>query len=459
MIIMGKALLLKALKGEVTERPAWVPFVGVHGAKLIDVPAKDYLRDSNLIVSGLTKAIELYQPDGIPIAFDLQLEAEILGCKLVWADDTPPSVSTHPLSAEESKTLKDLPAFDISAGRFPLVLDAVRRIRRNVGDDIALYGLICGPFTLALHLLGNDIFLQMFDEPEYVQEVLDYCAEVGRTAAMAYREAGCDVIAIVDPMTSQISPSHFKEFVMKPVNAIFDTVRASGGYSSFFVCGDATRNLELMCQTNCDNLSVDENISLANLRDMARANGKSFGGNLKLTTVLLMGTPAQSRKHAVECFDIGGTQGYVLAPGCDLPYNVPAENLTAVAEIVHDEYKREVARTMQPEESADTFDDIVLPDYSSTPGVTVDVITLDSEACAPCQYMVAAAQKAAAMIDGTVVVREHKIKSREGVGMMCKLGVQNLPTICIDGVQAFVSIIPDIDTLRDRIAERLAKKR
>ena len=47
-------------------------------------------RKKNMI-SGLNKAIELYKPDGIPVSFDLQLEAEILGCKLNWAKENPPA--------------------------------------------------------------------------------------------------------------------------------------------------------------------------------------------------------------------------------------------------------------------------------------------------------------------------------------------------------------------------------
>jgi uroporphyrinogen decarboxylase len=34
-----KNLLLKALRGEITERAPWVPFVGVHGGALVGVDA------------------------------------------------------------------------------------------------------------------------------------------------------------------------------------------------------------------------------------------------------------------------------------------------------------------------------------------------------------------------------------------------------------------------------------
>ena len=52
----GKELLLEALRGGETPRPAWLPFVGCHGGKLIGRSAAEYLRSADLIVEGLKKA-------------------------------------------------------------------------------------------------------------------------------------------------------------------------------------------------------------------------------------------------------------------------------------------------------------------------------------------------------------------------------------------------------------------
>jgi len=71
----GKDVLMRALMNEETARPAWVPFVGCHGGALIGVPADEYLRSADLIAQGLLRADELYAPDGLPITFDLQMEA------------------------------------------------------------------------------------------------------------------------------------------------------------------------------------------------------------------------------------------------------------------------------------------------------------------------------------------------------------------------------------------------
>jgi uroporphyrinogen decarboxylase len=432
-----------------------LPFVGCHGGYLIGKTAAEYLRSREAIVAGLRKAAELYRPDGLPVMFDLQMEAEALGCHLRWAEDVPPSVVSHPL---ETGTLEDLPPFDPSAGRFPVALGAMDDLRAAWKGSIALYGLVCGPFTLALHLRGNMIFLDMFDDPDGVRRLLEYCAGVSERAAAAYLDHHADVVAFVDPMTSQISPEHFTEFVAPALNRTFDAVRKRGGLSSLFVCGDVSRNLEAMAHTRADNLSVDEQIAIPDLRRFCEAGKKSFGGNIKLTTVLLLGTSDDARREAITIMDQAGPKGFVLAPGCDLPYAVPPENLRAVADMVHDPYAREAARATVHAASSDRFEDITIPDYAESDGVVLDVITLDSTSCAPCQYMMEAVQRAAKASGARCFINEHKIKVRQGIGMMVKLGVRNLPTICIDGEVKFASIIPDAHTLVAAILEAAKAK-
>jgi uroporphyrinogen decarboxylase len=456
-MITGKELVFAALRRETVSRAPWVPFVGVHGAFLLGVSSTDFLKSADLIVQGQTRAAELYRPDGLPIVFDLQLEAEALGCELAWADDVPPSVISHPL--QTSADAVHLPPLDFNAGRYPVVREASRRLAATLGANTALYGLITGPFTLLSHLRGSELFLDMLTDPEGVKSAMDWCADAAIAAAGFYLRNGADVIAVVDPMTSQISSAHFDEFVGPYVNKVFDAVRGKGGFSSLFVCGDATRNLEVMCRTRCDNVSVDENIPLVQLREHAAHFHKSYGGNIRLTTVLLMGSEDDAKLDAIRCFDEGLGPGFILAPGCDLPYATPEANLRAVASMALDPYQRDVARVSARASAVDSFEDIVLPDYAAEEAVVIDCITLDSSACAPCQYMVDAAVRAAERASVPVHVHEHKIKNRNGVGMMCRLGVKNIPTICIDGVAKFVSIMPDIDTLVAAIEARHREKK
>ncbi len=453
----GKERVLAAMKLQQVDRTPWVPFVGVHGGKILGFSASEFLKSSDKMVAGVQAAIERYQPDGIPVAFDLQIEAETFGCELNWSDDTPPAVTSHPLSSGVSLDKISVPTRD--DGRIPLVLQATRELRQ-ANPDIALYGLITGPFTLALHLMGTDIFMKMFDAPEEIAATMEFCTATCNALSEYYIEAGCDIVAVVDPMTSQIGPDQFKEFVGPSASAVFDFIHEKGAMSSFFVCGHAEQNLHVMCDCKPDNVSVDENIPLDTIKDICLGRGVSFGGNMQLTTVLLLGKPIDAQRNAIECMEIGGEKGFILAPGCDLPFDTPVENLEAVTKVVHDPYERDAIKAMAVEEvSQDLLD---MSDYGQSDKVIVDIITLDSEACAPCQYMVESVKQIAPEFEGIVEWREHKIKYRESLVFMTSLMVRNIPTICIDGQIRFVSRIPARDELlkavRDRILEKMRIK-
>jgi uroporphyrinogen decarboxylase len=453
----GLELLKKAFALQPVERVPWVPFVGVHGGFITGVDAETYLKSAEKIVAGVGKAIEDYQPDGIPVVFDLQVEAEILGCRLQWAPHNPPAVISHPLA--EGVFLNDLRIPEISDGRIPVMVDAVKQLRGKY-PQVALYGLITGPFTLALHLMGTDIFIKLFEAPDEVNEVMAFCTKVGLKMSEYLMDAGCDVIAVVDPMTSQIDPLTFETFVTPYVSEIFNDIREKGKLSSFFVCGHAQQNIEAMCDCRPDNVSIDENIPLDFVKEIALKKGISFGGNLKLTVVLLMGNEDDARDDALACLDLGGKTGFILAPGCDLPMETPPANIKAVTELVHDPYKQDVVRELEKREnSLEVFN---MRDYGQADKVIVDIITLDSESCAPCQYMVEAVKKVAPQFEGVVEWREHAIKKMDAVTFMSSLMVKNIPTICIDGKIAFVSKIPPkgdlIAAIQKRINEKLKLK-
>ena len=71
----GKELVRAALQFQKVERIPWVPFTGVHVAKLLGMDAESYLKDPDAIVKGVVAAAERYKADGVCSVFDLQAEA------------------------------------------------------------------------------------------------------------------------------------------------------------------------------------------------------------------------------------------------------------------------------------------------------------------------------------------------------------------------------------------------
>lgn len=438
-----------------TPRVPWVPFTGVHIGSLKGLTATELLQSTDALVECSEEANRRYQPDGQPVVFDLQIEAEILGCELKWADDAPPSVISHVL-ADGYEALSDLKVPGREDGRLPIVLEAMERLKKSIGAETALYGLVVGPFTLAMHLRGTNLFLDMFDNPEKVQELVGFCGKVVRTVSGYYIRAGMDVIAIVDPMISQISAEHFQQFVSKEATRTFDFIRQQGVKSSYFVCGNAGPLLEVMAQCRPDGISVDENVDMKKARAVADEYGISYGGNIPLTTVMLLGDQVDNMKAALELIEQCGGPGYILSPGCDMPYGVKPENVAAITLAVSDPEKARQFVDNNPKEEMPEVE-IELPDYDNLPRPLVEVITLDSATCPPCKYMVDATREVARMLDGAIDWVEYKITEKENVARMQKLGVTNVPTIVINGKPTFVSHIPDLATYKREIEKVLSK--
>lgn len=449
-----KDVLFSILRHEKAARAAWVPFAGVHAGALVGADATKTLTDEDTLVAALLEVNRLYTPDGQPVVFDLQLEAEALGCELVWAAYAPPSVKTHPLQDTMHVPCRCTLPTDKSA-RIPMVLSAMRRVKSAVGDSTALYGLVCGPFTLASHLRGNDLFMDLYDDEDYVDELLDYCAECARRMAGYYVEAGMDVIALVDPLVSQISAAHFERFLHKPYTELFKHIRGLNVFSSFFVCGDATRNIEGMCKTRPDSISVDENIELAAAKAITDRYRIAIGGNIPLTSVMLHGTQQDNMQYVVGLQDrLGSADGLIVSPGCDMPYATPVENVVGAAQAV---LHREETRAMAANYTPATFElPVELPDYTHLPRPLVEVFTLDSATCAACAYLFAAANEAKAYYGERIDLVEYKFTVKENIARCMKMGVKNLPAIYINGNLRFSSLIPNRDELRAAIEEALS---
>lgn len=442
----GLQLIRAVLDHKPAPRVPWVPFAGAHAGKLIGVNARQVLSDEDTLVRALLEVNRLYRPDGQPVMFDLQVEAEILGCGLLWSDDGPPSVSSHPL-AETTDIPSRIPRRD--EGRLPLALGAMRRMRGEVGGKTALYGLITGPFTLASHLRGTEIFMDMMMEPDYVHRLLAYANKVAAAVAGYYIEAGMDVIAVVDPLISQISPVHFAEFMEKPFGELFAGIAELGAYSSFFVCGNATANIEPMCKTRPHSISVDENVSLAKAKAITDRYGIVIGGNLPLTTVMLLGNQQDNMKAVLDLMDSLTPGNWIAAPGCDMPYDTPIENCVAAGQAVREP---EQARAMVAGYAAEDLKfEGELPDYKNLKRPLIEAFTLDSATCAACTYMYAAASDAVKRLGGAADLVEYKYTVRQNIARCGAMGVKQLPSLYINGELAYSSIIPAVDELVEKI--------
>ena len=265
-----------------------------------------------------------------------------------------------------------------------------------------------------------------------------------------------DVIAVVDPVTSQVSPRTFTAFLAEPFSQVFDFIRENNAFSSFFVCGDATKNIEVMCQTQPDCIAVDENIDMLAVKPITDRYNIVLEGNIPLTTRMLLGNQQDNMKYIVDLLaQLPNHDNLIISPGCDMPYDTPVENVIAAMQAVRDpDSARLILANYQAAEI--DLDVVELPNYAEREQPLMEVFTLDSASCAACTYMLTAAERAAETLAGKVEMVEYKITQPENIARMLKMGIKNLPCILINGDLRFSSLIPSQQELLTAIEEYLA---
>jgi len=311
---MAKQLLIDAYRGKKTDMAPWVPYAGVHCAFVINEPADKFLQDPELLAKGVVETAKKYKADGIPLLFDLSVEAHSVGCELKWWDDNVPSVKTHPCAkATPAEAGLKLPTKD--SGRWPVLFEAAKIAKPQLEEiDCAMMGLFCGPLTLASHLAGVRIFTDVYKNQDFAAEVCEFAGKIGELSAQFYAEMGCDIIANVDPVASQIKADTFKKYVTPNSQPANKVIHDAGLTSCFFICGDATKVIEEVCQVGTHGFAIDEQMNMNFIRDKARKYGVGFGGNLKLTLALSLGL-VSPREDAIVSLAAGGQHGYTFAPG------------------------------------------------------------------------------------------------------------------------------------------------
>jgi uroporphyrinogen decarboxylase len=331
-ILNGKQRIYALLNHQQVDRTPWVPLAGIHFGKLRNYSAKSVLTDTTKLSDSLMAANQTYQPDGLPVYFDIQVEAEILGCKLAWSEDAPPSVINHPFLNDKTVSGK-IP--DEQSGRLPLILEAIQAVKSQLGKTTALFGLITGPLTIAYHLRGNPLFFDLLENPDYLKRLLSFTSRVTEHMAKLYTEAGMDVIGVIEPVASQNSAHTFKKHLLPHYQTLFECIHSLGAYSMLHICGDATHIIEPMCQTGANILSLDEKVNLSEVQPITDQYDVFLQGNIPVTSHLLNGTPKDVSDYAAGLLrSLPSPQHLILSPGCDLPWQTPVANVKAAVEFI-----------------------------------------------------------------------------------------------------------------------------
>lgn len=290
-----------------------------------------YLHDAHVDAVKMSRAAaSTFKLTGIPSAvvpLDLCVEAEFLGAEIDFREDSRTIDFPRPVMPlfERCEQVDVTRTID---GRIPLVCDAIRFLKQDIGDELIIGAFVPGPFTLLSLLVKPDqLMLDLKRDPGSVHTALDLLVNVISYSAMAYRQAGADMLTIHEMGGSPgvLGPKRFEAFVLPPLQKLIASLPKPQVLS---VCGNTNGAMPLLAQAGADAIHVDQ------LNDLAASRkalpGTLIFGNIDPVAVLANSTEAQVRQ-AVSSAIAAGVDA--VWPGCDLYPPTPLENLKAMTDV------------------------------------------------------------------------------------------------------------------------------
>lgn len=323
--------------GERTDRVPFVPTIYEHAAYLIGKLPTDISLNLNLLVQAQLKAYEIYGHDFVVIGADIyNVEAEALGCRVRYYPDSAaiPGVESHILQeGDVSELKKPSPWQD---GRMPMMLEAVSRVKKEIGDLVPVNGTVVGPYTLATILAGYENFvMKMLSEPEEAERILSFTTAVCCDYAIAFIKLGAGV-SINESWIAQpvLSPALYRKFVYKYHQQVVRQLKEAGASSVGIISGGDTTAI-------CDDLiSVGSSILMADYccdqklyKQKAEAAGIVLRGSID-SKLVRSGPPEKIAAETLRLLELCARSGRFLL-GCGVvPYDTPSEHLFAMKEVV-----------------------------------------------------------------------------------------------------------------------------
>ncbi len=322
------------LSGEATDRRAVLPIVHSGLAGLCGVRLGEYFTDAAVMARVITDGCRRFGFDGAQLTLGVAAEPEALGARTEQPADGAPILREHLLS--DLSALDDLRSRDpATAGRIPLFIEAVERVKRDAGDSLFVVATLRGPLNITAQLRGiEDALVDMIERPEEIEHVLDFATEVAIKVAKATLSTRADAVMFGEATCSPnfISPELYRRLVWPRHVRLVRELRAMGWrFIGFHVCGNILPILEDLISTGADLLDVDYQVPAAKAIELA-AGRVTLRGNLDPSSVFRFGSAEKVRTETQAlCRAVVGGR-WILGSGCDIPPGTPPENMQAFVE-------------------------------------------------------------------------------------------------------------------------------
>ncbi|MFQ3548469.1 MAG: uroporphyrinogen decarboxylase family protein [Armatimonadota bacterium] len=207
-------------------------------------------------------------------------------------------------------------------------------------DKCKVFGIGFSMFERAWTLRGmENLLADMIMEPEFVHTLLNAICEHNLEVLRIALDYDFDSIYFGDDWGQQkgtiMGPNYWREFIKPYVAKMYAKVKEKDKFIIQHSCGDIEEIFPDLIEIGLDVYQTFQP-EIYDIRKVKREFGKdlSFFGGMSTQTVLPRSTPEQVKENAKEIISIMKENGgYIASPTHAVPFDVPPENIIALAEV------------------------------------------------------------------------------------------------------------------------------
>ena len=316
-----------------------IPIMTHPGIEMIGKKIIDAVRDGKVHAKAIMRLNEIYPTAATTVIMDLTIEAEAFGCQIEFQENDMPHILGRLVT--NSSEIDNLEVPPMSAGRMMQYLKANQLcVEWNTAKPVL--GGVIGPFSLAGRLYGMlEIMTDCYMEPDSIGRLLDKCAQFILKYCLELKQCGCSGVVIAEPAAGLLSNDDCQIFSSDYVKRIVDAVQDDHFMVVLHNCGNSGQCTRAMVSTGADAYHFGNAIDMIDALNQC-PNDKLVMGNVDPSGIMKMSTATEVKEFTANLLErTSGFKNFVLSTGCDLPPNVPPENIAAFFEALND-YNNEI---------------------------------------------------------------------------------------------------------------------
>jgi uroporphyrinogen decarboxylase len=312
-------LILRAARGEKTERtPVWL--MRQAGRILPEYRAvrekvkgfKEMVANPAIAAEVTIQPVDILDVDAAIIFSDILVIPEAMGMPYEMLEAKGP-VLPNPISSKD-----DLKKLQVEGAHHNIeyVSEAIRITKKELDGRVPLIGFAGAPWTIMSYMVegtGSKTFSKarkmLYSEPELSHELLKKITAVTIAYLKSQIHAGVDMIQIFDSWAGILSPDQYKEFSLRYISQICDSITEVP--ATVFAKGAFFARKE-MGNLKCNTIGLDWNMDIKESR-MLIGPEKTLQGNLD--PCVLYTSNDEIRKHTKKMLEDFGPSRHIANLG------------------------------------------------------------------------------------------------------------------------------------------------